>query len=199
MSRIDSDGKAAQLFWTATNAVTYTVPYIIGETGGAHANMSSAQINAAISQRFSRTVEINGTAVAVTAQAVEVSGASSMATGQTNFLEFVTDTQGVTRTGRAETNMIGGDHVKIASTGRYAATPDSVAHELAGHVGGPGDQYATGIDKNGNELKQDAPGASGVMYNLNGPANDQTMREILTAPTNTNTCAPGVKAATGGC
>jgi RHS repeat-associated protein len=197
ISRNDPDGRAAQLLWTAPDKVTYTVPYIIGESGGARLNMTSAQINAAVNQNFSGTVSMNGINVTVTARAVEANGSNT--TGKTNFINVVQDTQGVTRTGRAETNEIGGDRVTIASTGLYQATASSIAHELGGHVGGAGDQYKKGIDVNGNELQQDAPGASGVMYNLNGGANQQTMLEILKAPTNTNSCAPGVTAANGSC
>jgi hypothetical protein len=143
-------------------------------------------------------VNLNGTKVAVTAQATEIQPNGSPPGGKTNFISVIPDTRGVTRTGTAETNDIGGDHVTIGATGPNQATPNNISHEF-GHLGGAGDQYATGVDVNGSKLKQDAPGASGVMYLMNGGANDQSMREILHAPTNSNSCAPGVTAANGGC
>lgn len=197
LTRIDPDGREAQLFWSAPNRVDLTVNYIIGHADGAHLNMTPAQINEAVQQRFSGSVSLNGSSVTISAHAVNVSGTKS--SGVTTFVKVVPDTRGITRTGRAETNKVGGNYVTIASSGPYAATPDSIGHELGGHVSGAGDQYATGIDVNGNELQQDAPGASGVMYDGRGGANNQSLREVLQSPSNTNTCAPGVKAANGGC
>jgi hypothetical protein len=38
------------------------------------------------------------------------------------------------------------------------------------------------------------------MKDLSGAgANQQTLREVINAPTNVNTCAKGIKAANGGC
>lgn len=197
MTRIDPDGRDGQLFWTATNAVTYTVPYIIGVSPGAQMSMTTAEINAAVAQRFSGTVTLNGTDVTVTARAVDVSGTNS--TGTTNFIKVVNDSRSVTASGRPETNAVGGNRVTLSASGPYKTDANIVGHEVGGHLGGAGDQYATGVDVNGNVLQQDAPGASGVMYDMNGGANEQTMREILSAPTNSNSCASGVKAANGGC
>jgi RHS repeat-associated protein len=196
--RIDPTGKSGQLFWTAPNRVTYTVPYIVGLSNGARMPMTTAQINEAISRTFSGTANVNGTTVTITAQAIEANGSNT--SGRTNFINVVPDTQGITRSGRSETNHVGGDRITIGATGAQRATPNTVAHELGGHAGGAGDQYATGVDAKGNTLEQDAPGASGIMKALNdGPANQQTLNEIINAPTNTNTCSPGVQAANGGC
>ena len=159
--------------------------------------MTPAEINSAVSQRFSGTVALNGTDVTVTARAVDVSGTNP--TGKTNFIKVVNDTRSVTKSGRPETNTVGGNRVTLSASGPYTTNANIVGHEVGGHLGGAGDQYATGVDVNGSVLQQDAPGASGVMYDMNGGANEQTMREILSARTNSNSCAPGVKAANGGC
>lgn len=108
-------------------------------------------------------------------------------------VSVVPSTQGVTKSGREETNKIGGNNVTIGkSTG-----PDVVSHEL-GHVSGAGDQYAGGVDAKGNTVTTPGPG-NNVMQDLRGPANAQSLTEIIKAPTNTNTCASGVKAASGAC
>jgi RHS repeat-associated protein len=194
---IDPDGRNGQLYWTASNKVTLIIPYIVGESGGAHMSMTTAQINEAVSRNLSGTVDVNGTPVTVVAKAVEANGSNT--TGHTNFLNVVPDTNGVTKSGRAETNSVGGDRVTIGATGSQRATPTTVSHEF-GHVAGAGDQYKGGVDVNGNRLPQDAPGSSGIMNSLSdGPANQQTLNEIIRAPTNTNTCSFGVKAAGGGC
>jgi RHS repeat-associated protein len=194
---LDPDGRDAQLFWTDPTHVTLTVPYIVGVNGGSHLPMTTASINASFKQDFSGKVIINGKTITVTAQAVEANGTNT--TGHTNFLSVVPDTQGVTQSGRGETNAIGGDRVTVAATGKYAATPSTIAHEF-GHVSGAGDQYKGGVDASGNVIKQEDASQSGIMQSLNGgPANQQTMQEILRAPTNTNTCSPGTHAGNGGC
>lgn len=194
---LDPDGRDAQLFWTDPTHVTLTVPYIVGVNGGSHLPMTTASINASFKQDFSGKVVLNGQTITVIAQAVEANGTNT--TGHTNFLSVVPDTQGVTQSGRAETNKIGGDRVTVAATGQYAATPSTVAHEF-GHISGAGDQYKGGVDANGNVIKQDDSSQSGIMNSLNGgQANQQTMQEILRATTNTNTCSPGAHAGNGGC
>lgn len=196
--KIDPSGRNAQLFWTAPNQVTYTVPYIVGLAYGTNMPVSASQINEAVSRNFSGTVNINGVAVTVTAQAIEANGFNT--TGRTNFVLFVPDTQGITQSGRGETNRVGGERITLSSSGRYAATPNTVAHELGGHAGGAGDQYVGGVGADGNAIQREPEGAAGIMKSLNGgPANQQTLNEIIRAPTNTNTCAPGVRSASGGC
>lgn len=172
---------------------------MIGESGGAHMTMTTAQINDAVSRTLSGVVTMNGTSVTITAQAVEANGKNT--TGITNFINAVPTTQGLNKEGVSFTNRIGGNRVTIGMAGSQAATPNTVAHELA-HVGGAGDQHVGGTDVSGNTLpeKTNAPGWSGIMNNLGGsPANQQTLEEFLKAPTNTNTCSPGVHAGNGGC
>ena len=177
--------------------VTLTVPYIVGVNGGSHLPMTTASINATFKQDFSGKVVLNGQTITVTAQAIEANGTNT--TGHTNFLSVVPDTQGVTQSGRAETNKVGGDRVTVAATGKYTATPATVTHEF-GHVSGAGDQYPGGVDAQGNVIKQGDSSQSGIMNSLNGgQANQKTMQEILQAPTNTNTCSPGAHAGNGGC
>jgi RHS repeat-associated protein len=67
---IDPDGSSGQLFWSAPDRVTYTVPYVIGLSDGAHLSISPGEINAAIAENFSGVVEFNGVNVTITAQAV---------------------------------------------------------------------------------------------------------------------------------
>ena len=194
---IDPNGRDAQLSWADSTHVTLTVPYIVGVGGGAHLPISTSAINASFKQSFSGTVVLNGQNITVTAQAVEVSGTNS--TGHTNFVSVVPKTQGADQSGRAETNKVGGDRVTVSATGQYAVTPATVAHEF-GHVSGAGDQYKGGVDVNGNIIKQSDASQSGIMNSLNGgQANQQTMQEILRAPSNTNTCSPGAHAGNGGC
>jgi RHS repeat-associated protein len=194
---LDPNGRDAQLSWTDSTHVTLTVPYIVGVSDGAHLPISTSAINASFKQNFSGTVVLNGQTITVTAQAVEVNGTNS--TGHTNFISVVPKNQEPDQSGRAVTNKVGGDRVTVSSTGQYAATPATVAHEF-GHVSGAGDQYKGGIDVNGNPIKQSDSSQSGIMNSLSGgQANQQTMQEILRAPTNTNTCSPGVHAGNGGC
>lgn len=198
IARIDPTGKVGLLFWTAKNQVTYTTQYVIGTSGGARLPVSSAQINEQIARDFSGTVKIGAMTVTVTAQAVEAT--SSAAQGTSNFINVVPDTQGVTSSGRAETNAIGGDHVTVAASGKYGATPLVISHELGGHTGGAGDQYKNGTAANGSTITSEPAGASGIMNNLSGdPANEQALREILQAPGNINSCAPDVHAGNGRC
>ncbi|RDS79797.1 RHS repeat-associated core domain-containing protein [Dyella psychrodurans] len=194
---IDPNGRDAQLFWTDSTHVTLTVPYIVGVSGGAHLPITTSDINASFKQNFSGTVVLNGQTITVAAQAIEANGTNSA--GHTNFVSVVPNTQGVTQSGRAETNKIGGDRVTVSATGEYAVTPATVSHEF-GHVSGAGDQYKGGVDVNGNVIKQADSSQSGIMNSLDGgQASQQTMQEILRAPTNTNTCSPGTHAGNGGC
>jgi hypothetical protein len=163
---------------------------------GATPQFTPAQINSTVAQQFSGTTSVNGTNVTVTGQAVQVTNSGP----GVNTINVVPTTAGVTQSGRSQTNMIGGDQITVGATGPNAANPDVVSHELGGHAGGAGDQYAGGIDVNGQTLSADVPGPANIMKDLSGaPANSQTLGEIIQAPTNTNTCAKGVAAASGGC
>ncbi len=190
---IDPDGRDGRLHWTAPDQVTFTVPYVLT---GVPSPVTAAQINAQVAQDFSGTTSINGTNVTVTAQAVLVQQAGP----GINTINVVQDTAGVTQSGRAETNKIGGNQITIGATGPNAATAATVSHELGGHGGGAGDQYKGGLGANNVTLPADIPGPANVMKDLSGqPANSQTLREIINAPTNVNTCEKGVSAANGGC
>ena len=131
----------------------------------------------------------------VTAQAVPTSPANANGNAL-NTITVVPNTIGVTQSGRAETNKVGGNSVTVGAAQDTATT---VSHEL-GHTAGAGDQYATGRDVGGNILPADVPGPNNIMKDLSGaPANSQTLGEIIKAPTNVNTCAKGMSAASGGC
>lgn len=82
---------------------------------------------------------------------------------------------------RSHTDQIGGRNVELAPNIRG---PITVGHEL-GHVTGGGDQYVGGVDANGNVIKQaPANSPSSLMKDLGGPANAQTLDEMIAAPTN---------------
>jgi RHS repeat-associated protein len=194
-SRIDRNGRVGELFWSAPDQVTYTVRYVVVPKGDAALRVTPNEINDAIGKAFSGTTSLNGLDVTVKAQAVLADGS----TQHSNVLNVVSDTNGVTRSGRSETNAIGGAQITVGASGPNVATAATIAHELGGHAGGAGDQYAGGIDVHGKTLDHDASSESNVMRDLSGQANQQTLGEILKAPTNTNTCAPDVHGANGGC
>ncbi|MEZ2416362.1 RHS repeat-associated core domain-containing protein [Luteibacter sp. RCC_6_2] len=193
---VDPDGRVAQLYWTANNQVTYVVVYHL-DTSSTLSPVSAPAIEKAIHDAFSRTVSINGTNVTVDAHAIKSDGSGKF--GSENTVKVVPDTQGVTFTGRAETSSIGGDVVTVGAGGRAPATPGTFGHELGGHAGGAEDLYKGGRALDGSVRTQTAPGASGIMLDGQSPASEQSVRQILNAPTNTNVCAPDVHAATGGC
>jgi RHS repeat-associated protein len=190
---IDPDGRAGILYWTSPNTVVYTVRYNMhGETP----QFTRAQFEAQVRADFSGSVNINGRTVTIRAQAIASNGNGPLV----NNVNVVRDTAGVTTSGRSETNRIGGNQVTLGATGRDAASAATASHEVGGHGGGAGDQYAGGVAVGGNRLQSDVPGPSNVMKDLQGnPANQQTLKEIIQAPTNLNGCARGVHAATGGC
>ena len=192
---IDPDGRRGELFWTAPGQVTYTIRWTM--TGVPTSNFTPAAVNAQIAQDFSGAATINGTNVTITAQGVYVATPGAR---PVNTVNVVPDTAGVTPTGTAVTNKIGGDQVTAGASGQQRATPLTMSHELGGHAGGAGDQYARGKGANGQTLSADVPGPDNMMKNLTGqPANAQSRQEILQAPTNSNACARGVHAANGGC
>lgn len=133
-------------------------------TGVPTSNFTPDSVNAQIAQDFSGTVSINGTRVTINAQGVyeATPGAHPL-----NTVNVIADTAGVTRTGTSETNSIGGDQVTVGATGAEAAFPRTMSHELGGHAGGAGDQFAGGIDVNGQVLSADVPGPDNVMKSLN--------------------------------
>lgn len=190
----DPDGRDGQLFWTAPDQVTFTVPWTM--TGAPTSNFTAATVNAQIAQDFSGTVTVNGVNVTMTAQGVYQATAGP----GVNTVNVVPDTAGVTKSGRSETSAIGGNKVTVGAGGTQAATKETVSHELGGHAGGAGDQYSGGLGANGKYLSADVPGPANVMKDLSGQAaNAQSRGEIMNAKTNVNTCAKGVSAANGGC
>lgn len=190
---IDPTGEVADLFWTSPDHVTITVKYILG--GVAHPAFTSAQINAQFAKDFSGTASLNGKTVTVTARAEQVTTPGK----DVNVVVVVPTTQGVTPSGRSDTNQIGGNLVTVGATGSQKANATTVTHEF-GHVSGAGDQYKGGVDVNGKPVTQNVAGPDNIMRTLTGnPANAQTMSEVLKAKTNINTCAKGVHADNGGC
>ncbi|PPT47052.1 wall-associated protein [Xanthomonas arboricola] len=190
----DPDGRDGKLFWSAPDRVTFTVPWTM--TGVPTSNFTAASVNAQIAQDFSGTTMVNGVKVTMTAQGVyQTKGGRGV-----NVVNVVPDTANVTKSGRSETNTIGGKKVTVGAGGADAATTLTMSHELGGHAGGAGDQYAGGIDVNGSKLPADVAGPANVMKDLSGqPANSQSLGEIINAKTNVNSCDKGVSAANGGC
>ncbi|MEP6633896.1 MAG: RHS repeat-associated core domain-containing protein, partial [Luteimonas sp.] len=126
----DPDGRDGQLFWTAPDQVTFTVPWTM--TGVPTSNFTAATVNAQIAQDFSGAATVNGVNVTITAQGVyQATGGPGV-----NTVNVVPDTAGVTKSGRSETNAIGGNKVTVGDGGTQAATKETVSHELGGHAGG---------------------------------------------------------------
>lgn len=191
---LDIDGQIAELHWTAKDKVTATIRWTMT---GEKTNFTPEEVNAQIAKDFSGSAIINDVKVSVTAQGIYESIAESK---NLNTVNVVADTEGVTQSGRSETDKIGGSSVTIGATGTEAATTRTVSHELGGHASGAGDQYNGGVDASGKVLSGDVSGPSNVMKDLSGqPANTQSLTEIIKASTNVNTCAPNVSAGNGGC
>ena len=185
LNLVDPDGREASLYWSAPDKVQVTVTYRIDESQATSATTAAA-VNSQFAKDFSGTAAVNGASVAVTAVAQVDPAAKTV-------VSVLPTTQGVTASGREQTDKIGGDKVTIsASTGTSV-----VSHEL-GHVAGAGDQYVGGIDASGKAVATPGPG-NNVMQDLRGTANSQSLGEVIKAPTNTNSCAKGVSAASGGC
>ncbi len=181
----DPDGREAKLNWTAPNQVQLVVTYRV-DSSAATPVTSTSDIEARFLSDFSGAVEVSGQQVQVTATAIQNPSAATVIT-------VVPTTQDVTHTNREETNTIGGNNVTIG-----AATGAAVVSHEFGHVAGAGDQYIDGRAANGTVVTTPGPG-NNIMQDLRGSANTQTLREVISAPTNTNSCAAGVRAASGGC
>ncbi|WP_082065057.1 RHS repeat-associated core domain-containing protein [Xanthomonas sp. MUS 060] len=188
----DRDGRDGELFWAASDQVTVTFKYIMS---GVSPSFTPTQLEDQVAKNYSGTVTVNGVNVTVKAQAVQVTTPGK----SINTINVVKDTAGVTKSGRSETNAIGGNKITLGATGVDAANQLTASHEI-GHGLGAGDQYKGGIDINGKSLPADVPGRANIMKDLTGSnANSQTLGEIIKAPTNVNTCAKGISAASGGC
>ncbi|TKR31118.1 hypothetical protein FCE95_09445 [Luteimonas gilva] len=181
----DLDGREAKLTWLAPNQVELLVTYRVNSAQATPAT-ATADMESRFASDFSGTVEVNGQQVQVTASAIQDANAATEIT-------VVPTTVGVTQSNREETNAIGGNLVTIG-----AATGAGVVSHEFGHVAGAGDQYLGGVAANGSTVTTAGPG-NNAMQDLGGAANSQSLREIITAPTNTNTCEPGVEAVSGGC
>lgn len=196
INNTDPTGDVGELLWTARDEVKYTVRYTVVKQG-ANPGFTPQQVRAQVAKNFTGSVNINGVTVKVTAQAIPMSNPQGHAL---NTITVVPNTQGVTASGRSTTDSIGGSRITVGASGPEAATATTVSHELGGHAGGAGDQYKGGVDVNNNTLPADVPGAPNIMKDLTGAdANEQTLREIVTAPTNTNTCVHDIHAANGKC
>ena len=186
----DPTGKDGYLYWTSPNTVTYTVKYYI-DSSLADPGFTDAGIQSQVSRDFSGSFDYEGTTVTVSAQAIAAAAPGS----GINTITVYPSTEGVTPSGRADTNAIGGNQIRVGSTDSAV----TVSHEL-GHAGGAGDQYKGGVGSAGETVSKDSSSGSNRMQDLGpGGANNQTIREIIKAPTNVNSCAEGVSAANGRC
>ncbi len=181
----DPDGRQAVLEWTAYNRLTLMMVFRRDESQ-ATSSVSNADISSGFRSNFSGTVNVNGIDVRVQAMAVNDPNASLT-------LTVVPTTAGVTQSGRPETNRMSGDNITID----IATSLDEIVHEL-GHPAGAGDQYVGGVSSESFRVLIPGPGKN-MMQDLLGPAFDQSMREIIGSPANTNRCAEGVSAASGAC
>jgi len=179
----DPDGRAHDVFWVNENTVTVVIPFAISDPTGT-AKFTSPQVSAAIQDKFSGSIAIDGVQVQVNAVGLPVELNS-----RTNNSEHVNVIDVNRNTKRSSTNRIGGNRIDL----RGSAGADVVAHEL-GHAAGAGDQYPTGVDASGQRIPATAQGTTGnVMGDMTGKANAQTLREVVTAPSATRTCAGGVQ------
>ncbi|HEY4092658.1 MAG TPA: RHS repeat-associated core domain-containing protein [Luteibacter sp.] len=191
---IDPDGREASLYWASPTNVTATIRYSMS---GGRLPFDRTAIRLQTESSLSGLVDINGSIVRVTTH-LEYTPSLSGQKGIAN-VNVVKDTNGVTKSGRSETDKIGGNNMTVGATGADAAVESTVAHEF-GHIAGAGDQYKGGIDVSGNRLSADVPGGPNIMKVLgDNKANDQTLKEIVNSNTNTNSCAAGIHAASGGC
>ena len=190
---VDPDGRRGELFWTAPGQATYTIRWtMVGVAPG----FTPAQVNAQIASDFSGTTTINGQHVTITAQGIYHQTPGNQRVNTVTVIQGPATISSTTH----HTKGIGGHHVQHGAGGADPATPVVASHELGGHAGGAGDQYADGIDANGRRLTRTVAGPANAMRDRRGqPANAQTLREILRSGANTNTCAAGVAAANGGC
>ena len=191
---VDLDGREASLYWSSSSTVVATIRY---STTGSPLPFSRQAMAQQTRAGFSGLVNVGGKIVNITTKVEYVANAAGQP-GVTT-LNVVPDTATVTKSGRSETNRVGGDQVTLGAGGVDAASVVTAEHEL-GHVAGAGDQYKGGIDVNGGTLPADVAGSANVMKTLlSNQANDQSLREIIQSSSNKNSCAAGVHASSGGC
>jgi len=109
-----------------------------------------------------------------TSLTVSMSPGSDPGTFQIRTDPSLSDTSGGPN--RSNIDGIGGRNVSLAPD----TIPGMAGHEF-GHGLGAGDQYQGGKDVNGVRLPSSVPGADNVMRDAFGPANTQTVDEILGA------------------
>ena len=177
----DPDGRASKVFWSSESTATVTVPFSISDPHGIAA-FNGDQVAADFNARFSGTAVIDGVNVTATAIAVEVPFSLDLLTNEDVNVITVNP-----QTTQSTTSKIGGRSVDLRGT----AGADVVSHEL-GHAAGAGDQRGGGVDASGQRIPQGIPATSGAMGDNVGPANDQTRREMLQAPSAKVSCASGV-------
>lgn len=191
---VDLDGREASLYWSSPTTVVATIRY---STTGSPLPFSRQAMAHQTQAGFSGLVNVGGKIINLTTKVEYVANAAGQA-GVTT-VNVVPDTATVTKSGRSETNRVGGDQVTLGAGGTNAASTVTAEHEL-GHVAGAGDQYKGGIDVNGATLPADVAGSANVMKSLtSNQANDQSLREIIQSSANKNSCAAGVHASSGGC
>jgi hypothetical protein len=191
INSFDPTGLEAEIFWRTDTDAELRIPFTIDDQTAGGTLVSPTGIANEIASGFSGSTVIDGATVNVTAQGVYV--APSDVASYPGVVNTVTVTDNVAAACPACSprggvqDGIGGNDVIMPAT----AVDITVAHDL-GHSAGAGDQYAGGVTVGNSRLPFDVPGPNNLMKDLTGaPANSQTLREILVAPTNTVTCAPG--------
>ncbi|TCV91626.1 RHS repeat-associated protein [Luteibacter rhizovicinus] len=186
---VDPDGRYDRLVWTSSNTVNVVIPYAISDSNGV-ARFTSAQVDADIAKRLSGSVSVNGVTVNVIAVPVNVPlDSPEVASGKANVINVDPTVT------RSFTNKIGGDKIALNAN----ALPGEVSHEIT-HTAGGGDQYPGGVDVSGHWIPATSPALAGtLMGDMQGAANSQTFREVVTSPTAEVHCLSGASAPTGAC
>ncbi len=193
INRIDPTGMEAEIFWRTNTDAEVRIPFTIDDQTANGILVTHQGVANAIAAGFSGSTVVDGTRVNVTAHGVYVApGNVSSYPGVVNTVRMTDSVASLCPKclprGGVQDGIGGNDVVMPAS-----AIDLTLAHDL-GHSAGAGDQYPGGIDARGRTV----PGfmsavPDNLMKDLTGaPANGQTLREILAAPTNTVTCAAGV-------
>jgi RHS repeat-associated protein len=195
---VDTTGQAI-LTWTAANQVTMRINYTVDATRtNGQAGFTTNQVSRDIASAFSGQTTIDGQTVTITAEAVYVPLADSAGVEDLNTITIFPPGELPAQAdsgGRPYVaDGMGGSQVHASVT---EGSPQ-MKHELGGHTSGAGDQYVPGRAADGSVVRVPGPG-NNPMQDYRGHANDQTLREIIRAPTNINRCAAGVTAANQAC
>lgn len=152
------------MHWENEKQVNVIIPFALSETTGS-LSFSEDGLAAAVSSMLSGTVEIDGVDIEVTAIGIPTTADAP----NTNIISV---DPSVTR---SHIDRIGGDRITL----RADAPVEVAAHEL-GHAAGAGDQYPGGIDAYGKRIPNTVEQTRRtLMGDRQGPANEQTLREIL--------------------